>query len=96
MDLEKGQSTHEQSLVKERPADVEIPEELERGGIAHQIPSQFKANVSDDSGKQLIQTPQTQTITIQIPASQKQLEFRLENDQKIEGRGGIKCTVKWT
>ncbi len=73
-DVEREQQDQTQPLVKERPTDMEIPPELERGGIARQTPSQFKAQVSDDSGKPLIQTPQTQTVTIQIPATQGQLE----------------------
>jgi len=47
-----------------------------------QIPSQFTAQVSDDSGKPLIQTPQTKTVTIQIPATQKQLEEWSKGDSE--------------
>ena len=73
-DIEQEHKTPEQPLVKERPTDMEIPPELERGGVVRQIPSQFKAQVSDDSGKPLIRTPQTQTVTINVPAAQSQLE----------------------
>lgn len=31
-------------------------------------PTQFKAQVTDDNGKPIITTPQTQVITVQIPA----------------------------
>jgi hypothetical protein len=36
--------------------------------------TQFKAQVRDDRGKPLIQTPQTQKVTIKIPATQTQLD----------------------
>ncbi len=73
LDAEREQIQGE-DLVKERPTDVEIPPELERGGIVQRVQSQFKSQVTDDKGNPLIQTPQTQTVTIQIPASQQQLE----------------------
>ncbi len=73
-DIERQYGASGQTLIKERPTDLEIPPELERGGHAQPVPSQFKAQVSDDSGKPLIQTPQNQTITIQVPATQSQLE----------------------
>lgn len=57
--------------VTERP--VEIPPEVERTG-AKPTPSQVTAQVADDQGKQLIQSPATQVVTIQIPAAQAQLE----------------------
>lgn len=72
-DAEREQN-QDQNLVKERPMDMEVPPELERGGIVQRVPSQFKGQVTDDHGNPLIQTPQTQTVTIQIPASQQQLE----------------------
>ena len=46
------------------------------------VPSQFQAQVADDSGKPLIQTPQTQTVTIQVPATQKQLEDWSKGDSE--------------
>jgi len=70
--IERERETGGQNLVKERPTDMEIPPELERGAKMQQVQSQFKAKVSDDSGKPLIQTPPT--VTIQIPASQTQLD----------------------
>lgn len=73
-DIERENKPQVQPIVKERPTDIEIPPELERGGIAQTVPSQFKAQVSDDSGKPLIQTPQSKVITIQVPATQKELE----------------------
>ena len=81
-DVEKEHKVPAIPLVKERPTDMEIPPELERGGMVQQIPSQFTAQVSDDSGKPLIQTPQTKTVTIQIPATQKQLEEWSKGDSE--------------
>lgn len=69
-------------LVKERPTDVEIPPEIERGGMASSVPSQFQGQVSDDSGNPLIQTPQTQSVTIQVPATQQQLEDWSKGDSE--------------
>lgn len=79
-DVEREHKAADRPLVKERPTDMEIPPELERGGHAQQVPSQFTAQVSDDSGKPLIQTPQTQTVTIRVPATQKQLEDWAKGD----------------
>ena len=74
MDIEHEHKNQKDSLVKERPTEMEIPPELERGGTVQRVPSQFHGQVADDSGKPLIQTPQTQKITIQVPSTQKQLE----------------------
>lgn len=58
--------------VVERPQDIEIPAHIEKGGVKS-VPSQFTQTVTDDSGKQPTQSPATQTVTIQIPATQQQL-----------------------
>ena len=79
-DIERGQSASGQTLVKERLTDFEIPPELERGGHVQPVPSQFQAKVTDDSGNPLIQTPQAKTITIQIPATQGELESWSKGD----------------
>ena len=81
-DIERGQSASGQALVKERPTDFEIPPELERGGHVQPIPSQFQAKVSDDNGKPLIQTPQAKSVTIQIPATQGELESWSKGDSE--------------
>ena len=59
--------------VKEVVETLDIPEHIERAGVSA-VPTQFTQQVSDDSGKPMIQTPQTQTVTIQIPATPQQLE----------------------
>ena len=48
------------------------PELLEMG--VKSVPSQVTAQVVDDTGKQLIQAPATQVVTITIPASAQQLD----------------------
>lgn len=73
-DIERQFGSGDNSFIKERPTDPEIPPELEKGGHVTQVSSQFKAQVADDMGRNLIQTPQTQSVTIQIPATQSQLE----------------------
>jgi hypothetical protein len=61
----------EEGLIKERPE--EVPPEVERVGVKP-TQTQFKAQVTDDKGQPLIQTPQTQTVTVKIPATQTQLD----------------------
>lgn len=56
-----------------RPEDVSIPSEVEKKEKVSSRQSQFKAQVYDDSGKPLIATPQTKTVTVQLPADQKTL-----------------------
>jgi hypothetical protein len=59
--------------VVERPA--EIPRAIERGAPGVQRkPVHFKAQVTDDQGQPLIQTPQAKAITIQLPTTQSQLD----------------------
>jgi len=57
--------------------EEEMPEptpELSGMGVTS-VPTQITAQVVDDkTGKQLIQTPGSQTVTITIPASPKQLD----------------------
>ena len=53
----------------------EVPVEVENKSLQPQpIPSQFKAQVTDDKGNPLIQTPQTQNVTVTIPTAQEALE----------------------
>ncbi|OGM11775.1 hypothetical protein A2Z22_04365 [Candidatus Woesebacteria bacterium RBG_16_34_12] len=62
-----------EDIIKTRPEDVSIPEHIEKkeGIVPRQ--AQFTAQVTDDQGQPLIQTPQAKTITIQLPADQVQL-----------------------
>lgn len=63
-----------EQVVQETPEQVEISPEVERGGYAQQVPTQVTAQVTDDQGQPLIQTPQTQQVTVTIPAEEKRLE----------------------
>lgn len=57
--------------IQERP--VEISPEVEKAG-ATSIPTQYKSQVTDDDDQPLTQSPATQTVTIQLPATEKQLD----------------------
>lgn len=59
--------------VKEIPETPEIPPHIEREGVAS-AQGQVTAQVTDDSGQQLIQTPQAKTVTLETPADEVQLE----------------------
>ena len=63
----EGVEQREEELPKETQVLVQ-----EVGGQT--VPSQVTAQVVDDTGKQLIQTPATQVVTITIPTSQQQLD----------------------
>lgn len=63
-----------QKDVKERPEQMEIPPEVERATGAKTSQIQFTKQVTDDSGKPMIQTPSTQQVKITIPANQTQLD----------------------
>jgi len=58
--------------VKTIPQTIEIPEHIEKGGVTP-VQHQVTAQVTDDSGQPLIQSPATQNITVQIPATDDQL-----------------------
>lgn len=53
--------------------EIDISPEVEKAG-ATTTPSQVTAQVADTQGKQLIQAPATQVVTIQLPVGQDQLE----------------------
>lgn len=52
---------------------TEIPVEVERLGVKR-MPTQVTAQVTDPVGKPLIQTQASQSVTIQIPTDQTQLD----------------------
>ncbi len=63
--------------VEVRPEEIsEIPASVENKSVpgVTPTPTQFKAQVNDDQGNPLIQTPQTQAVTIQIPQAPEALE----------------------
>src|SRR4030042_3062462 len=73
-------TTPEQERLSQNPPEIqEIPDtpeilpEIEKGGVIKKQ-DDFSAQVTDDKGRPLIQTPQTQSVTVQIPANQSQLD----------------------
>lgn len=74
-DKEKEPVTTPEGLEEiQTPEDMEmkVPSELERAGVKP-TKTQF-TNVTDDQGQPLTQTPQDQVMTVQVPASQAQLD----------------------
>ena len=65
--------------VKERPEEVS-PLTIERKEVVSPVPVNFQKQVNDDVGQPLIQTPQNQVITIQIPSDPVQLESASKGD----------------
>lgn len=59
--------------VSYTPEVPKISENLARETGIEKVETAFTANIKDDRGQPLIQTPQTQTIAIQVPATQIQL-----------------------
>jgi len=58
--------------VVERTKDFEVPEELKSSGI-EATERAFKARVKDKRGRNLIQTPATKKVTVQLPSDQTTL-----------------------
>lgn len=65
----------------------EFPEEVERKDGVKVVRSQITAKVTDDSGKPLITSPVTKTVSITIPA----------DDQKLTSlsRGSTNDAITW-
>jgi len=60
--------------VQERAEEFpEVPVTVENKGVVTPTPSQFTAQVTDDKGRPLIQTPSQESITIEIPGTKEQL-----------------------
>jgi hypothetical protein len=59
--------------VEIRPEGVAIPEDIEKKEGVQPRPTQFTAQVRDDQGHPLFQTPQTKTVSIQLPSDQTTL-----------------------
>jgi hypothetical protein len=72
--------------VEERPEDADALR-IERKEVVTPTPSQFKAQVNDEAGKPLIQTPQNQVQTITLPADPAALEQL--------GKGGAEESLTW-
>ncbi len=58
--------------IQEIPDVPEIPERIERGGVITPQ-TNFTAQVTDDGGNNLVDTPAVKAVTIKLPASQDQL-----------------------
>jgi len=57
----------------------EVSAHIEKGGVT-KSPTQFKAQVTDDSGKPLVQTQKTKKTKIEIPATKEKLESLSKGD----------------
>lgn len=53
--------------IQERQEEFVVPETIQQSGVKV-VQKNFKAQVSDDNGQPLIQTPPTQVITVTPPA----------------------------
>jgi hypothetical protein len=60
--------------VEERAEEFpEIPITVENKGVVVPTPGQFTAQVKDDKGRPLIQTPDREKITIEIPGTKEEM-----------------------
>lgn len=73
--------------VTEKQEEFIIPETLQQSTGVQVVQKNFKAQVKDDSGKPLIQTPPTQVVTVQPPAD----DTTLQNWSK----GSINSSQTW-
>jgi hypothetical protein len=62
-----------EDLVQHVEDVPEIPRHIEQGGVVAS-PTQVTAQVADDSGQGLMQTPTNQTFVITLPADDAQIE----------------------
>lgn len=73
-----------------RKNQYENPEEaspltIERKEVVTPVPTQFKAQVTDDNGSPIISTPQTEKADIVIPAVSKEVLEEKEKGNTEEG-----------
>ena len=61
------------SEIEQIETSPEVPPELQKVGVKP-VPQNVTAQVTDDSGQQLIQTPQNAKVTITIPDTPEKLE----------------------
>lgn len=78
----------EPKKVVERVDKEASPLTIERKEVVTPTPTQFTAQVTDDQGQPIIQTPQTQKVTITIPATS-------EEELKTKAKGSKDDTVSW-
>jgi len=69
-------------------AEEASPLTIERKEVVVPTPSQFSAQVLDDNGQPIIQTPSNMKVTITIPTTQSQLE--------VVAKGSIENAGTWS
>jgi hypothetical protein len=69
-----------------KEAEFVVPETLKQSGV-QVVQKTFKAQVKDDKGQPLIQTPPTQVITIQPPADDTTLT--------TWSKGSVSSSLTW-
>ncbi len=72
--------------IQERPEEFIVPETLQQSGIKV-VQKTFKAQVSDDKGQPVIQTPPTQVITVTPPADTTSLT--------TWSKGSVSSSLTW-
>jgi hypothetical protein len=84
-----GSPEREKKLsIDEAPEEFpEIPVEVENKHVVTPTPTQFKGQVTDDKGAPIIQTPQSQAITIELPAE--------PSDLKATSKGSPDEAITW-
>lgn len=75
------------SAIQERAEEFIVPETLQQSTGVKVVQKNFNAQVKDDSGAPLIQTPPTQVITVSPPASQTTLTSW--------SKGNITSSLSW-
>lgn len=58
--------------ITQIPEAPKMPKHIEKGGVVRK-PTDFTAQVTDDSGKPLIRTPSVKQVEIELPVSKQQL-----------------------
>lgn len=76
----------ETTNIQERAEEFIVPETLQSTGVKV-VQKNFTAQVKNDSGKTVIQTPPTQVISVKAPASQQTLTSW--------AKGSITNSVTW-
>jgi len=72
MDVERKPGIPE---VEVRPEEFpEIPEDVEAKESPQATKTKFDANVEDDNGRKILETPETRDVTITIPTEMEKIE----------------------
>ena len=78
-----------QSVVEH--SDLDVSElKIENKNVITPVPTQFKAQVHDPSGKPLISTPQTQTVTITVPV------VSIDDAKQEAKKGDVENSSTWS